>query len=214
MLSTAAVVGLSVTALLLALTPGPNMMFLLSRSVGQGRRAGLISLAGTGVGFVLYLAMANLGLSVVFLAVPWLYIGFKLGGASYIAYLAWQTLRPGGQDLFGPAQGRPDSRWRLFRTGLVTNLMNPKAAIFYLALIPQFVDPHRGHPVVQGFALGTIQITISMLVNAGLVLVAAAVARFLGTRPGWRTWQRRVTGSLLGAVALALLREAPQRARA
>jgi threonine/homoserine/homoserine lactone efflux protein len=212
-LSTAAVVGMSVTALLLALTPGPNMIYLLSRSIGQGRRAGMVSLGGTGLGFVIYLAMANLGLSVVFLAVPWLYIGFKLAGAGYIAYLAWQTLRPGGADLFDPTQLKQDSRWRLFRTGLVTNLLNPKAAILYLALIPPFVDPHRGHPTVQGFALGTIQITISMIVNAGLVLAAAGIARFMTSRPEWGRWQRRITGSLLAAVALVLLREAPAHAR-
>jgi threonine/homoserine/homoserine lactone efflux protein len=214
MLSTAAIVGMSVTALVMVLTPGPNMMYLVSRSVSQGRRAGLISLAGTGIGFVVYMVMANVGLAVIFIAVPWLYIAFKTAGAIYIAYLAWQALRPGGAGIFETRRLKQDSRWRLFRMGLITNLLNPKAAIMYLALIPQFVDPHRGHTVLQGFSLGTIQITISLLVNGLLVIAAGTVAQFMTSRPRWRLWQRRVTGTLLGGVAVVLFTEAPARARA
>jgi threonine/homoserine/homoserine lactone efflux protein len=213
MLSTAAVVGMSLTALAMVLSPGPNMMYLVSRSISQGRRAGLVSLAGTGVGFVTYMVMANVGLSVIFVAVPWLYISFKVAGAIYIGYLAWQVLRPGGTGVFETRTLKQDSRGKLFRMGLVTNLLNPKAAIMYLALIPQFVDPHRGHAVLQGFALGSIQIAISLTMNALFVIAAGSVAVFMASRPTWTRWQRRVTGTLLGTVALVLLEEAPQRAR-
>ncbi|MGW0174968.1 LysE family translocator [Rhodococcus sp. NPDC003322] len=214
MISTAAALGMALTALGMVLTPGPNMMYLVSRSISQGRTAGLISLSGTATGFVIYMAMANLGLAVVFLAVPWLYTGFKAAGAGYLAYLAWQALKPGGRGLFEPASLSRDSTGRLFGMGLVTNLLNPKAAIIYLALIPQFVDPGRGHPVAQGFALGGVQIAVSVAVNAAIVIAAGAVAALIAARPAWATWQRRVTGTLLGAVALLLAREVPARARA
>lgn len=213
-LSGHAALGMALTALGMVLTPGPNMVYLVSRCISQGRLAGLVSLSGTFVGFVVYLTMANVGLAVVFLSVPWLYIALKAIGAAYLGYLAWRALRPGGHGLFEPRALGRESRWRLFRTGLLTNLLNPKAAVMYLALIPQFVDPARGRTALQGFALGSIQITVSMVVNAGIVLAAASIASFLQHRATWATWQRRVTGTLLGGVAVLLAREVPARARA
>ncbi len=211
-ISTTATAGMTVTALGMVLTPGPNMMYLVSRSIGQGRVAGLISLTGTAVGFLVYMTMANIGLAVVFVAVPWLFMGFKAAGAAYLGYLAWQTLRPGGHGLFEPRELERDSTGRLFRMGLITNLLNPKAAIMYLALIPQFIDPARGHTTAQGFALGGVQITVSLVVNASIVLAASAVAALVARRPSWAVWQRRITGTLLGAVAVLLAREVPARA--
>ena len=208
-----AMAGMVVTAGAMVLTPGPNMIYLVSRSISQGRTAGLISLAGTGVGFLAYLTLANVGLAVVFVAVPWLFRGFKAAGALYLGYLAWQALRPGGRGPFETADLPRDSAGKLFRMGLLTNLLNPKAAIMYLALIPQFIDPARGHTAAQGFLLGGVQITVSMLVNAAIVVAAGAVAALIARRPSWAAWQRRITGTLLGAVALLLAREVPQRAR-
>jgi threonine/homoserine/homoserine lactone efflux protein len=211
--SSAAAAGIALTALGMVLTPGPNMMYLVSRSISQGRAAGLVSLAGTGVGFLVYLTLANLGLAAVFDVVPWLYIGLKAAGVVYLAWLAWQALRPGGRGLFETRELRRDPPFALFRMGLVTNLLNPKAAVMYLALIPQFIDPSRGNTTAQGFTLGAIQITVSMVVNALIVVGAGSIAGFLGGRPLWLRWQRRVTGTMLGLVALALAREVPARAR-
>ncbi len=208
-----AAAGMALTALAMVLTPGPNMIYLISRSIGQGRTAGLISLAGTGLGFVVYLAVATAGLAVVFVAVPWLFMGFKAAGALYLGYLAFQALRPGGRGLFETADLPRDSNAKLFRMGLVTNLLNPKAAIMYLALIPQFIDPARGHATAQGLLLGGVQIAVSMLVNAAIVVAAGALAALIARRPSWAVWQRRATGTLLGAVTLLLAREVPHRAR-
>ncbi|WP_227985063.1 LysE family translocator [Nocardia spumae] len=213
MISGAAAAGVAVTALGMVLTPGPNMMYLVSRSIGQGRVAGWISLAGTEVGFVIYVMMTNLGLAVVFVVVPWLYIGCKAAGAVYLAYLAWQALRAGGRGLFETRVIPRDSAVKLFRMGLVTNLLNPKAVVMYLALIPQFIDPERGNVVEQGFILGGLHIAVSTTVNALIVLAAGAIAGLVATRPRWVVWQRRVTGTLLGAVAVSLAREVPTRAR-
>ncbi|WP_323743465.1 LysE family translocator [Agreia pratensis] len=211
--SAAAAVAMVFTALTMVLTPGPNMIYLTSRSISQGRRAGLISLAGTGLGFIIYMLMTNLGLAVVFVAVPWLFIGLKVAGVAYLAHLAWQALRPSGRGVFDVRDLSRDSTGRLFRTGLTTNLLNPKAAIMYLTVIPQFIDPQRGHPLLQGLVLGLLQIAVSLVVNALIVMAAGAIASFLARRPSWATWQRRTTGVLLGTVALLLAGEVPDRAR-
>lgn len=205
--------GMALAALVMVLTPGPNMIYLVSRSIAQGRAAGLISLAGTGTGFLAYMTMANVGLAVVFVAVPWLYVGLKTAGVVYLAYLAWKTLRPGGAGVFEARALAPDSNWKLFRMGLVTNLLNPKAAVMYLALIPQFINPDAGHTAVQGLTLGSIQIAVSLTINALIMLGAGSIAGFIAARPAWTRWQRRITGSLLGMVALLLAREVPQAAR-
>ncbi|MDT0309524.1 LysE family translocator [Streptomyces sp. DSM 44917] len=188
----------------MVLTPGPNMMYLVSRSVTQGRRAGLISLSGVVLGFLVYLVAATLGLSAVFLAVPRLYTAVKLAGAAYLAWLAWQALRPGGAALFAPGDPRQDTPRRLFAMGLMTNLLNPKIAVMYLSLIPQFTDPSAGPVLLQGLVLGGVQIAVSVAVNLALVLAAGSVAVFLARRPAWLRVQRYAMGTVLGALALTL----------
>ena len=214
MISPAAASAMALVALGMVLTPGPNMMYLVSRSISQGRRAGLVSLAGTAVGFVVYMTMANVGLAAVFVVVPWLYTALKVAGAAYLLWLAYKALRPGGSSVFDTRDLPRDSTAKLFRMGLVTNLLNPKAAIMYLALIPQFVDQAAGHVVAQGFQLGAVQIVVSLAVNAALIVAAGSVAVFLRGRPGWMRGQRLVTGTLLGAVGVKLALDAPTPATA
>jgi threonine/homoserine/homoserine lactone efflux protein len=204
MIGTNAVLGVTVVSLGMVLTPGPNMMYLVSRSITQGRRAGAVSLAGVAVGFLIYLSAANLGLSVVFLAVPDLYTAVKLAGAGYLAWLAWKALRPGGVSVFAPRELAADSPRRLFSTGLLTNLLNPKIAVMYLSLIPQFIDPRAGHVLLQGFVLGGIQITVSLAVNLAIAMGAGAIAVFLARRPAWLRVQRYLMGTVLGLLAVKL----------
>jgi threonine/homoserine/homoserine lactone efflux protein len=214
MISLTAASAMALVALGMVLTPGPNMMYLVSRSISQGRRAGLVSLAGTAVGFVVYMTMANVGLAAVFLVVPWLYTALKVAGAAYLLWLAYKTLRPGGASVFDTRDLPRDSTAELFRMGLVTNLLNPKAAIMYLALIPQFVDQSAGGVVAQGFQLGAVQIAVSLAVNAGIIVAAGSIAVFLRRRPSWMRWQRWATGTLLGAVGVRLALDAPAPATA
>lgn len=211
MVSITALVGIALVALGLVLTPGPNMVYLVSRSVTQGRRAGMISLMGVAVGFFVYLVAAVAGIATVFALVPGVYTAVKLGGAAYLLWLAWKAVRPGGDSAFAPKPLPVDRPRRLFTMGLVTNLLNPKIAILYVSLLPQFVDPQRGHVAAQSLMLGLTQITIALTVNAAIVLTAGSVAAFLGRRPGWLRAQRYVMGTVLAGLALRI---AADRSRA
>ncbi|MBL1077636.1 LysE family translocator [Nocardia sp. 2] len=201
MIETTAVLGVAVAALGMVLTPGPNMMYLVSRTVSQGRRAGLVSLAGVLAGFLVYLVAAAAGITAVFAMVPALYLTLKLAGAAYLLWLAWKTLRPGGISPFAPEELPADPTRRLFTMGLVTNLLNPKIAIMYMALIPQFVVPEHGRVWLQSLGLGAVQIAVAVTVNGLIVLSAGMVATFLAGRPLWLRAQRAVTGTVLGAMA-------------
>ncbi|OLF17950.1 LysE family translocator [Actinophytocola xanthii] len=204
MVSTAAATGIALVALGLVLTPGPNMMYLVSRSVTQGRRAGLISLLGVAVGFLVYLAAATAGVTAVLLAVPAAYTALKIGGALYLLWLAWQAVRPGGRSAFAAAELPVERPRRLFVMGLVTNLLNPKIAVLYVALLPQFIDHGRGSVAAQSLVLGGIQIAVALVVNALIVLGAGSLARFLARRPLWLRVQRYLMGGVLGVLAVRL----------
>ena len=207
MISAGAGLGMAVVALGLVLTPGPNMLYLVSRSITQGWRAGLVSLLGVAAGFVVYLAAAVAGIATVFSEVPAAYTVLRLAGAGYLLWLAWKTLRPGGGSVFAPKELPPDGPRRLFAMGFLTNLLNPKIAVLYVSLLPQFIDPDRGSVALQSLTLGAIQASIAVTGNAIIVLTAGSIAIFLARRPGWLRAQRYFMGSVLGALAVRLLTE-------
>lgn len=204
MVSAGAVAGISVVALGLVLTPGPNMVYLVSRSITQGRAAGLVSLIGVAVGFFAYLLAAVTGIAAVFALVPTLYTVVKLAGAAYLLWLAWQAIRPGGTSAFAPKAMAVDPARRLFTMGLITNLLNPKIAILYVSLLPQFVDPALGSVALQSLVLGLTQIAIALAVNAMIVFSAGSIAAFLAHRPGWLRVQRYLMGTVLGGLAVKI----------
>ncbi|MCQ4117941.1 LysE family translocator [Rhodococcus tibetensis] len=205
MIDSTAVLGVAAIALGMVLTPGPNMLYLLSRSITQGRAAGLISLGGVALGFLCYLTAATLGISAVFSAIPAAYTALKLAGACYLGWLAWQALRPGGSTPFASSRSLPrDSSARLFAMGLTTNLLNPKIAVMYLAMIPQFVDSDSGPVWSQSLLLGSVQITVALVVNAVIVCLAGSIVGFLSGRPLWLRAEKFVMGSVLGGLAVHL----------
>jgi threonine/homoserine/homoserine lactone efflux protein len=201
LVSLTSLLGVMALELGMALTPGPNMVYLSSRTISQGRRAGLMSLAGVALGFVVYLVAAAAGLSALFVAVPGAYHAVKLLGAAYLAWMAWQILRPGGESPFEPRNLAPHSASRLFGMGLLTNLLNPKIALLYAALIPQFVDPALGATWWQFLELGTAQIVVGVMVNCLVVLSAAAIAGYLASHRRVLQAQRLASGTLLGFFA-------------
>jgi threonine/homoserine/homoserine lactone efflux protein len=201
-------VAFAVVALGMVLTPGPNMIYLVSRSVCQGRAAGFVSLAGVAAGFLVYMLCAALGITALVMAVPLAYDALRLAGAAYLLWLAWQAVRPGGRSVFHVRDLPADSPRRLFAMGLVTNLLNPKIAVMYLSLLPQFVTPETGNVLAQSLTLGLVQICISMSVNAVIVLAAGTMALFLARRPGWLAVQRWLMGTVLAALAVKIATEA------
>jgi threonine/homoserine/homoserine lactone efflux protein len=193
-----------VASVLLVLTPGPNLLYLVSRTLCQGRVAGLVSLAGTTTGFVVHILAASLGLSAVFLAVPVAYDALRWAGAAYLVYLAWDSVRSGAGGLFAPRSLPAAAPAKLFRMGLLTSILNPKVALFYLALFPQFIDPSRGSVLVQSLVLGATQIVIAVIGDTMFVLAAAVIARWLASRPLWAAAQRWVLASVFVAIAAKL----------
>ncbi|MHC2000978.1 LysE family translocator [Methylobacterium sp. CM6241] len=188
----------------MVLTPGPNMAYLVSRAICQGRAAALVSLCGVALGFVIYMLCAAFGITALILAIPYAYDALRLTGALYLGYLAWKALKPGGRSPFEVSRLAPDSRTRLFAMGFLTNLLNPKIAMLYLALLPQFVTPTGGSVLGQTLMLGSVQIGISIAVNALIALAAGSIAVFLSRNPGWLKAQRWIMGGVLASLALRM----------
>src|ERR1700760_1922814 len=168
--STSALLGFALISLGLVLTPGPNMIYLVSRSITQGPSAGMVSLGGVALGFVFYMLCAAFGITALLFAVPYAYDALRFAGAAYLLWLAWQALKPGGRSPFQVKTLKVDGPRKLFAMGFVTNLFNPKIAMLYLALLPQFIDPAQGSVLVQSLVLGTIQTVISVSVNGIIAL--------------------------------------------
>jgi threonine/homoserine/homoserine lactone efflux protein len=204
MLSLPELAWFALAALLLVLTPGPNMIYCVSRTLCQGRAAGVLSLAGVLVGFVFHVLAAALGLTAVLAAVPYAFDAVRLLGAAYLLWLAWQAVKPDGHAPFAARSLPHDPPARLFRMGFLTNVLNPKVAMFYLSFFPQFLHPERGSVFLQSAALGAVQIGISGLVNLMLVLGAASVTAVLSRSEGWLRAQRYVMGSVLALIAVKI----------
>jgi threonine/homoserine/homoserine lactone efflux protein len=186
----------------MALTPGPNMIYLVSRSISQGRVAGLISLGGVAVGYVFYMLCAAFGITALMFAVPYAYDALRLAGALYLLHLAWQAVKPGGRSPFQVRELPQDSPRKLFAMGLVTNMLNPKLAMIYVSLLPQFISPEQGSVLSQSLLLGGLQIVNGVVVNAVIVMIAGSLARFLARRPRWLIAQRWLMGTVLGGLAI------------
>lgn len=192
----------------MVLTPGPNMAYLISRSICQGRTAGLISLGGVALGFVFYMVCAALGITAIVMAIPFAYDALRIGGALYLLYLAWQAVKPGGRSPFEVRQLPQDTPRKLFAMGFLTNLLNPKIAVMYLSLLPQFITPAHGSVFSQSIVLGLTQIVVSVSVNAAIAMLAGSIAVFLAQRPSWIQVQRWLMGTVLAGLALRMLTEA------
>ncbi len=187
----------------LVATPGPNLLYLVSRTLAQGRVAGFVSLAGTSTGFLCHVLAAVFGLSAILATVPAAYDAIRLAGALYLAWLAWSTWRAPAVAASASVAARVPAA-RLFREGVVTAILNPKVAMFQLALFPQFIDPARGSVLLQGLLLGATQVVISVAGDSLFVLAAASVRRWFGARPTWGRWSKRLLALVFAGLAARL----------
>ena len=202
-LTTQSIAVFTLASLVLAATPGPVWLYLISRTLAQGRRAGYFSMFGVAAGLSLHATFAAFGLTVVLLAVPFAFEAIKLAGAAYLLWLAYTTVRGAGFT-FTPQPLEPVRDRVLLQQAFVAAVINPKVAVFYLSLFPQFVDPASGPVLGQSLLLGAIQVSTAALMDISLVTVAGLLAAWFARRPLWLQLQRWFLGSAFGALAVWL----------
>jgi len=190
-------------AAVLTATPGPDMLLIASRSLSQGRAAGFLTYAGIALGSYLQAFAAAFGLSQLFLLVPAAYDALRWAGAAYLAWLAWTTLRS-PTPLFAPGRIPSSSLRRIFLQGLWTNLLNPKMALFMLALLPQFLKPEAGAVALQVITLATILNAVGFVMNGIVILAAHRLGRALARRPALARLPQKLMGAVFGGLALRL----------
>jgi threonine/homoserine/homoserine lactone efflux protein len=194
----------ALAALGLVLSPGPNMIYIISRSITQGRRAGLLSLAGVLTGFLVHIFLVSFGLTAVFMAIPMAYEILRWLGIGYLLYLAWEAVKPGGTSPFETRNLTYDPDAKLFRMGFMTNALNPKVAVFYVSFFPQFTKPDYGSLLTQNMQLGLTQLLISATINFLIVLSAARMARWFQARPAYIRVQKWLMAGILSGLAVRM----------
>jgi len=188
----------------LTLTPGPDMLLIASRSLSQGRSSGFVSLAGIQAGTYCHALAAALGLSQLMTAVPAAYDLVRFAGAAYLAFLGWKAFTSSSSPS-APNEALPTTPLlRIFRQGLVTNLLNPKMALFVLALFPQFVDPTKGSLVAQMLIFATILNAIGLVVNGAVILLASKVGSKLASNVNIAKRLNQLLGAVFTGLAVRL----------
>jgi threonine/homoserine/homoserine lactone efflux protein len=193
----------TVASLVLILTPGQDMVLVMSRSIAQGAAAGVVTAAGVSVGLVGHTVLATLGLGAVLRTSEWLFLALKLVGAGYLIYLGIGLLRTKATKLVVQVSARR-SLLRLFVDGALSNISNPKIAVFYFAFLPQFVRPTAEHPTLSVFALGLLFAALTFLVKGPVGYFAGLLSGWLRSRPSFLTWLYRSSGAVLVALGVKL----------
>jgi threonine/homoserine/homoserine lactone efflux protein len=185
----------------LLLVPGPAVLFIVARSIEQGRGAGLVSMLGVQVGALVHVAAAALGISALLVQSALAFSVVKYAGAAYLVYLGLRRLLA-RERLDAGGERVPRARGRLFREGIVVNVLNPKAALFFLAFLPQFVDPEAGAVALQVTVLGLAFIALAVVSDGMYALAAGAAAEWLRGSARFVMAERWVSGSVLVGLGL------------
>jgi threonine/homoserine/homoserine lactone efflux protein len=192
-----------VASLVLIVTPGQDMILVMSRSIAQGPAAGVVTAAGVSVGLVGHTVLATLGLGAILRTSEWLFLALKLVGAAYLVYLGIQLLRTRQHELTVTV-GSSRTLGRLFFDGALSNISNPKIAVFYFAFLPQFVRPEAVHPTLAVFGLGLVFAGLTFLVKGPVGLAAGLLSGWLRSRPNALSWLYRTSGAVLIGLGLRL----------
>lgn len=182
-------------AALLILIPGPNVLYIVARSVHQGRRAGFLSVLGVQVGGIVHVVGAALGLSALLVSSSVAFSVVKFAGAAYLIYLGIRTLTARDAPATAAEIDTVDL-WRVFRQGAVVNALNPKVALFFFAFLPQFIDPDRGNVAVQTLVFGAVLSAIGTVHDGLWALAAGTAGGWLKGNARFARRQRLVTGSI------------------
>lgn len=194
----------STACLALTATPGSDMLLIASRSASQGKAAGFATLAGIQAGTYCHALAAAFGLSQLFLLVPLAYDIVRYAGAAYLLYLAWKTVSAGAPATAPQADAVRRTVGTMFRQGLLTNLLNPKMALFVLALFPQFVRPEAGSVALQIMLLATILNAIGIVVNGAVIVAASRLGRLFTGVGRWRRLPQYLLGAVFAGLAMRL----------
>ncbi len=191
--------------LLLNISPGPDMIYIVTRTMTQGRWAGFLSSLGIATGAMVHVFSAAIGLSAVLATSALAFSIIKYAGAAYLIWLGIRALMSGGSNVQASAKGAaPLSKRRMFIQGALVDILNPKVAIFFLAFLPQFVDPAAGGLFGQFMSLGMIVVVIGLLCEASVILTADLVSRRLRGSSVFTAWMNRVSGVVLIGLGLRL----------
>lgn len=196
-------------ALLLAVTPGPGIFYVAARSLAGGTAEGIASSLGTGLGGLVHVLAGSVGVSALVLASAELFTGLKLLGAAYLAWLGVHTILAARKDALATATGRAVApsigTRRAFREGVTVEALNPKTATFFLAFIPQFVDPAMSSVALQFAVLGIVSVALNTLADVGVAYVAGGARAGVAKRPGFVRRLREASGAAMIALGLGLL---------
>jgi threonine/homoserine/homoserine lactone efflux protein len=190
-------------ALALNLTPGADMTYVIARSATQGRAAGISASLGVAAGSFVHSLLAAFGVAALVARSEAAFLTIKIAGALYLLYLAWKAFRAGAQGLHLQSL-TPVRLRRVFAEGALTNLLNPKVALFILAFLPQFVDPHRGSVILQILVLGLIFNIGGTTVNCVVAVSAGAASGMLRNSATFSRWLNRISGVVFIGLALRL----------
>jgi threonine/homoserine/homoserine lactone efflux protein len=191
-------------ALALNLSPGPSILYILSRSVGQGREAGLVSVLGLATATLVHAVAMALGLSTLFLYSPLAFAMVKYLGAAYLIYLGVSALLSRGTFHAATTNAAPLSLGAVYRQGVLTDLLNPKVALFFISFLPQFVDPSAGSPTLQILFFGLLFHVTGVPVNLLVALAGGRLATLLALRPSFARIQNWISGTVLVVLGLRL----------
>ena len=189
-------------ALIIAAVPGPGIFYVAARTFSGGRRAGFASTAGTALGGLLHVIAGGIGVSAIILASAQLFAALKFAGAIYLLWLGVRTYRDAGRLPAEPTQSQ--GRKRAFLEGVAVEALNPKTAAFFLAFIPQFLDPAESCPALQFMALGLISVTLNTLADIVVVLAASATRKSFAMRPRLFRRLRQGSGLFIAGLGLSL----------
>jgi threonine/homoserine/homoserine lactone efflux protein len=193
------------TAVLLVITPGQDTFFILGRSLSGGRAAGVAAALGISAGSVLHTFAAALGLSALLATSQYAFMAVKFAGAAYLIFIGVRALVTRSKGLPGEGAGAgADGHWSAFRQGIVSNLLNPKVALFFLALMPQFIDSASSQKVVAFLALGLSFVTLGVVWCVVLAIAAAKLRGVFLRRPSMANVLNKIAGAMFIALGLRL----------
>ncbi|MEP4198912.1 MAG: LysE family translocator [Aliishimia sp.] len=195
----------SAASFALSVTPGPDMILVAARSAAQGRTAGLVTQVGISAGSAFHAIILALGLSQLFLAVPYAYDLVRYLGAAYLLFLAWQAFTARDGFASGTSTEKQHSLLVIFRQGFISNVLNPKVALFYLALFPQFLDPAAGSVAFQVLVLASVFLAIDFAVHLVVIWLAGSIRSLSANGAGFANWSRYFLGLIFGGLAAKLV---------